>query len=319
MKYAYYPGCSLRESAREFDVSVRAVMGRLDIGIEEIPDWTCCGASAAESIDRRLGQALSTRNLALAEKASPGLDILVPCSACYLNLLKAQRGALADRSALAEANALIEHEGLAYTGKTGRVRHLLDVLINDVGPQAIGDAVQKPLTGISVAPYYGCQILRPYRVFDDPERPASMEPILAALGAAIHPWNMGGRCCGASLMATHKEAALTSVGQILKAAVTPAGDEAEHGDGADVIVTVCPMCQMNLDGYQGQALRAGGVGRPVTILYLSQLIGLAMGLPENQTLMDKNLVVTDGFRSKLAQPPDVRAHHPTPETHRPQP
>jgi hypothetical protein len=90
-------------------------------------------------------------------------------------------------------------------------------------------------------------------------------------------------------MATHKEAALASVGQILKAAATPAGDEAEHGDGADVIATVCPMCQMNLDGYQGQALRAGGVGRPVTILYLSQLIGLAMGLPEDQTLMDKNL------------------------------
>lgn len=320
MKYAYYPGCSLQTSAEEYDVSCRETLKRLGVELFETPGWTCCGASAVEPVSKLLTYALSARNLALTEREAPGQDLLVPCSACYLNLLKAQRAALADKAALAGANALIGHEGLAYTGKTGRVRHLLDVLINDVGPKAIGDAVQKPLTGISVAPYYGCQILRPYRVFDDPERPTSMEPILAALGAAIHPWNMGGRCCGASLMATHKEAALASVGQILKAAATPAGDEKETGsDGADVIATVCPMCQMNLDGYQGQALRAGGVGRPVTILYLSQLIGLAMGLPEDQTLMDKNLVVTDGFRSKLAHPPDVREHHPTPETHRPQP
>jgi heterodisulfide reductase subunit B len=136
-------------------------MERLDVGIEEIPDWTCCGPAPPNPSTMTWGGPVP-RNLALAEKASPGLDILVPCSACYLNLLKAQRAALANKAALAGANALIGHEGLAYTGKTGRVRHLLDVLLNDVGPKAIGDAVQKPLTGISVAPYYGCQILRPY-------------------------------------------------------------------------------------------------------------------------------------------------------------
>jgi len=306
MKYAYYPGCSLRESAQEFDVSVRAVMERLGVEIEEIPDWTCCGASAAESVDHNLSLALPARNLALAEKAMPGLDVLVPCSACYLNLLKLQRSVLADKSVMAETNALIGGEGLAYTGKTGRVRHLLDVLINDIGPEAVRRKVEKPLHGITVAPYYGCQILRPYRVFDDPERPSSMEPILEALGAAIHPWNMGGRCCGASLMATHKEAALVSVGEILRAAsAPPGGHDGEEAGGADVIATVCPMCQMNLDAYQGQALRTGGADGAITVLYLSQLIGLALGLPAQQILLEKNLAVTGAFREKLVHPREL--------------
>jgi len=306
MKYAYYPGCSLRESAREYDVSVRAVMERLGAEIMEIPDWTCCGASAVESVDRRLMHALPARNLALAERDLPGLDILAPCSACYLNLLKFERAAKVDREAMAGANAMIAEEGLSYAGTGGRTRHLLDILLNDVGPEAIREKVEFPLAGIRVAPYYGCQILRPYPVFDDPERPASMEPILTALGATIHPWNVGGRCCGASLMATHKDAALASVGEILRAAAVPdpsdAGDEnaGEAGCGADLIVTVCPMCQMNLDAYQSQAIRMSGQGAPITVLYLSQLIGLAMGLPGASVLLDKNLAVTGAFRSKIS-------------------
>ncbi|QLA16889.1 CoB--CoM heterodisulfide reductase iron-sulfur subunit B family protein [Desulfolutivibrio sulfoxidireducens] len=296
MKYAYYPGCSLRESAQEYDVSTRAVLERLGVLVEEIPDWTCCGASAVESVDHLLALALPARNLALAEKELPGLDVLVPCSACYLNLLKFQRTAQADRSVLAQANTLIGEEGLSCSATGGRVRHLLDVLINDIGPDAIRERVARPLSGIVVAPYYGCQILRPYRVFDDPERPSSMVPLLEALGARIHPWNMGGVCCGASLMATHKEAALVSVGAILRAAVRPHGGDG----GADVIATVCPMCQMNLEAYQAQALRGGGT--PVSVLYLPQLIGLAMGLPPEQTLLRKNLAVTETFRSRLFQP-----------------
>jgi len=320
MKYAYYPGCSLRESAQEFDVSVRAVMERLGCELEEIPDWTCCGASAVESVDAPLMRALPARNLALAERDLPGLDVLAPCSACYLNLLKFQRAAKEDRAVMAEANELLAGEGLAYAGSGGRTRHLLDILINDLGPRSIEETVRFPLTGVSVAPYYGCQILRPYQVFDDPERPTSMEAILVALGASIHPWSVGGRCCGASLMATHKETALVSVGEILRAANEPAvprsgaagdakspgkGDGPGEARGADLIVTVCPMCQMNLDAYQSEALRAAGAGKPVTVLYLSQLIALAMGLPDDRTMLDKNLAVTAGFRSRIS---DARAH-----------
>jgi heterodisulfide reductase subunit B len=285
MNYAYYPGCSLRESAVEFDVSTRAVLARLDVAIEEIPDWTCCGASAVTSVSGPLGHGLPARNLALAERHLPGLDILMPCSACYLNHLKLQRQATG--AVVREVNALLAGEGLVFSGKGGRVRHLLDVLLGDVGPEAIKARVERELTGIVVAPYYGCQILRPYPVFDDPEHPRSMEPILTALGASVHPWGRGNTCCGASLMATHKEAALPSVAAILRAAA-----------GADVIVTVCSMCQLNLEAYQKEALGSGAT--PVTILYLPQLVGLALGLSPQEVLMEKNLAVTQSFTSKLA-------------------
>jgi len=302
MKYASSPGCSLRESAQEYDVSVRAVMERLDAELVEIPDWTCCGASAVESVDRALMRGLPARNLALAEKELPGLDILAPCSACYLNLLKLERTAKTDRAVMAEANELLAEEGLAYSGTGGHTRHLLDILLNDVGIEAIRERVERPLAGITVAPYYGCQILRPYAVFDDPERPASMAPVIEALGAKVHPWNVGGRCCGASLMATHQEAALASVGEILRAAAAPGppkGNDGEPGRGADCIVTVCPMCQMNLDAYQARAVKTAEGARPITVLYLPQLIGLAMNLPGESVLLDKNLAVTGAFRSRI--------------------
>ncbi|HML59313.1 CoB--CoM heterodisulfide reductase iron-sulfur subunit B family protein [Solidesulfovibrio sp.] len=292
MKYAYYPGCSLMESAVEFDQATRAMLDRLEVEIEEIPDWTCCGASAVESVSQPLGRALPARNLALAERHLPGLDILMPCAACYLNHLKLTRQATGP--VVREVNRLLADEELAYTSKGGRVRHLLDVLARDVGPEAIKARVARELAGLVVAPYYGCQVLRPYPVFDDPEHPRSMEPIIEAIGAAVHPWRRGNACCGASLMATHKDAALASVAAILRAAA-----------GADVIVTVCSMCQMNLDAYQAQALGHGASA--VTVLYLPQLVGLALGLSPREVLMEKNLAITPVFTSKLEQTGAARA------------
>ncbi|WP_428559966.1 MAG: CoB--CoM heterodisulfide reductase iron-sulfur subunit B family protein [Solidesulfovibrio sp. DCME] len=292
MKYAYYPGCSLQESAVEFDQATRAMLERLDVEIEEIPDWTCCGASAADSVSQPLGHALPARNLALAEKHLPGLDILMPCAACYLNHLKLTRQATG--AVTREVNHLLADEGLTYSGKGGRVRHLLDVLSRDVGPDAVKARVTRELSGLVVAPYYGCQALRPYPVFDDPEHPRSMEPVIEALGATVHPWRRGNVCCGASLMATHKDAALASVSAILKAAA-----------GADVIVTVCSMCQMNLDAYQSQALGHGASA--VAVLYLPQLVGLALGLSPREVLMEKNLAITPSFTSKLEQTGSARA------------
>lgn len=283
MRYAYYPGCSLEASAEEYDVSTRGVLERLGVELAEIPDWTCCGASAAEPVSRLLTLALPARNLALAEREAEGLDMLVPCSACYLNHLRVGRECAADRALPGRINEVLGAEGLSYAGKV-RVRHLLDVLAADIGPEAVAAQVSYRLEGITVAAYYGCQALRPYALFDDPEHPRSMTPLITALGAAVLPWNMGGRCCGASLMATKREVALASVAAILDAAA-----------GADVIVTVCPMCQMNLEAYQSQAHR----GQAISILYLPQLLGLAFGLSGGQTLLDKNLAVTNAFKDKL--------------------
>jgi heterodisulfide reductase subunit B len=283
MKYAYYPGCSLEASAEEYDISSREALRRLGVELAEIPDWTCCGASAAEPVSRLLTLALPARNLALAERETPGLDMLVPCSACYLNHLRVARECAADRNLPGQINEALGAEGLHYSGKI-RVRHLLDVLAGDIGPQALAAQVTHRLEGLTVAPYYGCQALRPYALFDDPEHPRSMDPLIKALGATVFDWDMGGRCCGASLMATKREVALVSVAAILEA-----------GAEADVIVTVCPMCQMNLEAYQSQAHQ----DRPISILYLPQLLGLAFGLSGQQTLLSKNLAVTDQFKAKL--------------------
>jgi heterodisulfide reductase subunit B len=283
MKYAYYPGCSLEASAEEYDVSCRGVLDRLGVELAEIPDWTCCGASAVEPVSGLLTLALPARNLALAEREAPGLDMLVPCSACYLNHLRVSRECAADRGLPGRINEALSAEGLGYAGKV-RVRHLLDVLMNDIGPEAVAAEVKNRLDGLVVAPYYGCQILRPYALFDDPEHPGSMVPLLAALGATALDWNMGGRCCGASLMATRRDVALASVAAILEAAA-----------GADVIVTVCPMCQMNLEAYQRQARSAP----PVSVLYLTQLLGLAFGLSGDRVLLGKNMEVTDALKGKL--------------------
>ncbi len=295
MKYAYYPGCSLTASAVEYDVSCRRSLERLGAELAEIPGWTCCGASAVEPVSRLLTLALPARNLALAERETPGLDLLVPCSACYLNHLRVGRECAKDRNLSGRINEALSVEGLRYEGSV-RVRHLLDVLGTDLGAEAVAGAVRRPLEGLVVAPYYGCQALRPYALFDDPEHPRSMTPLLTALGATVLDWDMGGRCCGASLMATKKDTALVSVAAILGAA----------GD-ADVIATVCPMCQMNLEAYQKEAFRAGGRGNPVSVLYLTQLLGLAFGFSEEEVLLHKNLAVMDAFTDKLRARPAAAA------------
>ncbi|MCJ2165261.1 MULTISPECIES: CoB--CoM heterodisulfide reductase iron-sulfur subunit B family protein [unclassified Pseudodesulfovibrio] len=285
MRYAYYPGCSLQESAQEFDVSVRAVMGRLGVELEEIPDWTCCGASAAEPVSKLMNYALPARNLAIAEKDMGGVDVLAPCNACYLNLLKVNKEVVGNRRLHGRVNEVLAASGLIYGG-TVQVRHLLDVLLNDVGAGIVEQKVTDNLQGMKVAPYYGCQILRPYPVFDDPGKPRSMEPILKALGATVHEWDYGNRCCGASLMMGHRDVAIRSVADILNGA-----------EGADVIVTVCPLCQMNLEAYQGRAVKAGG--RFVPVMYLSQLMGVAFGMGEKAMQLGKNMTLTDRMLDEL--------------------
>ncbi len=295
MRYAYYPGCSLSESAREYDVSTRAVLGRLDVELEEIPDWTCCGASAVESVSRLLSYTLPARNLCLAEASTPGADVLAPCSACYLNLRKVQEELRKDAKLKDAVRQVMAEEDLRVP-ETFTVRHLLDVLANDVGAESVAEAVSRPLAGMVFAPYYGCQILRPYRVFDDPERPTTMEPLIKALGGEVLPWHYGSRCCGASLMATKKDVALVSVAAILRAA-----------SEADAILTVCPMCQMNLEAYQKQAFRLSGQDKPVSVIYLPQVMGLAFGLSETEVLLGKNMVVTERFKEKLRHPAPAEA------------
>jgi heterodisulfide reductase subunit B len=291
MKYTYYPGCSLEGTAREYDLSTRAVLAALGVELVELSDWTCCGATAAEGISSLLALSLAARNLALAESRDHPLDILVPCSACYLNLKNAEIKAHEDPQVRNRVNEVLAVEGRTWQGRT-RVKHLLEVLSRDLGAESVRKLVKTKLTGRRLAPYYGCQCLRPHAVFDDPEQPTSMEPLLGALGAEIHDWGMGGRCCGASHMTTKPEVALTLVDAILSQAV-----------GADAIVTVCPMCQMNLEAYQDKISRKAGTDLRITVIYLPQLIGLALGLTEAQLRLKLNLAVHGSFLDNIQASP----------------
>jgi heterodisulfide reductase subunit B len=287
MKYFYYSGCSLEGTALEYDISTRAVMQALGIELIELEDWTCCGASAAETISELLSMVLPARNLALAAKMDQDCDFLIPCSACYLNLRKVDEHLVREEGLREKINEVLQEEELSYKGGI-KSRHLLDVIATDIGAEMIKAKVNRKLSGLRVAPYYGCQALRPYGGYDDPEEPRCMEPLIKALGAEVHPWTMGAKCCGAGLMTTKKEIALELTGELLKAA-----------KGADCIATVCPMCQMNLDSYQKKVSQVKGEDLRISVLYLPQLIGMAFGLPEKDIKLDLNLAVTDSLRAKL--------------------
>lgn len=289
MKYLYYPGCSLEGTALEYNVSTRALMQAVGAELIELEDWTCCGASAAESTSRLLSMALPARNLALAGQMDEGGEILVPCSACYLNLKKVEVKIRSDPELRKTLNTILSGEN-QHVDHRVKVRHLLDVVSRDLGPEPIRTLLKRSFDGLSIAPYYGCQCLRPYAVFDDPESPGSMEPVLEATGAAIHPWTMGGKCCGASHMNTKPEVGLELVAAILREA-----------GGADAIVTVCPMCQMNLEAFQKRVSRECGENLEMTILYLPQFLGLAVGLSEKELRLDLNLSVTPSFYEKLGK------------------
>ena len=277
MKYIYYPGCSLEGTALEYNVSTQAVMQVLGSELVELDDWTCCGASAAEATSYLLSIVLAARNLALGERMDVSGDFLIPCSACYLNLARVGEHVKQDPGLLHKINQVLSEEGLSYN-RGARVRHFLDVVANDFDRETVQTLVKRKLSGLRVAPYYGCQALRPYGTYDDSEQPRSMEPVIEALEAEVHPWTMGARCCGAALMSTKRDVALEHVGAILAAA-----------RGADCIVTICPMCQINLEGYQTK----------VSILYFPQLMGLAFGLSEEKLRLNLNLALTDSLRAKL--------------------
>lgn len=289
MKYAYFPGCSLESTAKEYDLSTRLVMGELDVQLEELHDWNCCGASAAEIRSHLLALALPGRNLALAEAAAgaahngngatePGCQLVASCSACYVNLRRVEEIARTDPILLDKINQVLDVDGLTYSG-TVQVRHLLDVIANDVGTDAITARVKRPLERLRVAPYYGCQTVRPYSPFDAPYHPETMDRVLAALGVQVHPNPLKTACCGGTLSTTKHEIGIKLVSDLFEAVT-----------GADCIVTVCPLCQMNLESYQREVSKQ--LGRPLhmPLLYLTQLLGLAFGLSEKELGLRHNIV-----------------------------
>ncbi len=277
--YAYYPGCSLHATAREYGLSARAVCEALGIELREVPDWNCCGASSAHASSHLLSTALAARNLALVEEM--GLDeVAVPCAACYNRLAVAGHEMRQDASLADEVR-----EVLARPLKgTATARPLLDVVVRDVGTERIRDSVKRPLEGLKVACYYGCLLVRPPRALETDERiedPQSLDELVRALGGEPVEWPHKTECCGAGLSLTRTDVVRKLSGDILKMA---------RDCGADCLVCACPLCMTNLDMRQSESLKAAGEQFRMPVLYFTELMGLAMGLPEAERWLKMHFV-----------------------------
>ncbi len=283
MNYAYYPGCSLETTGKPYDQSVRAVFKALDIGLTEIEDWNCCGATMYMSVDQLVGYAVSARNLALAQNM--GCDICAPCSSCYTILRKTNRQFKEEPKSREQINEALKAANLAYT-KPVEVRHPLDILVNDYGINELVAKTKFRFDGLRVAPYYGCQIVRPMGFFDDVDDPQTMDRVLDALGCEVVPYPHKVRCCGGMLMTTFDDVALNLNNELIRCA--------EDND-AEVIATACPLCQMNLEAYQPQINTRYQTKHQMPVVYFSQLIGLALGI-------DAATLGLDSLMIKLANP-----------------
>jgi heterodisulfide reductase subunit B len=276
MKYAYYPGCSLHATAKEYNLSMRAVCNHIGIDLIEIPDWICCGSSPAHMTSHWLSLSLAIANCTWAEKQ--GLDIVAPCAACFSRLKVANLEVKKDTVLRKKVNHLINEE---YEGKVEIINPLLLFNRLDVLGK-IKNAIKRELSNLNVACYYGCLLSRPQEISreDNCEQPAKMDRIIASLKTTSCNWTCKTECCGASLAITQPNIALRLACDILNSALE---------NGADCIAVACPLCQSNLDLRQPEISKKLGHEVRIPIVYFTQLIGLAMNLHE-ETIGLKHLV-----------------------------
>jgi heterodisulfide reductase subunit B len=266
-EYAYFPGCSLEKTALSYNQSSLETARKLGVELKELEDWNCCGATAYFHVDELLAYTLCARNLAMAEKEH--LDLAAPCSACFKNTFFTNKHMKEDPDLADHINVALQEDDLHFSGNI-EVHHLMEVYVNDVGLDEIQSNVSRPLEGLKIAPYYGCQIVRPRKDHEDVEQPEFFEDLLAAIGADPVPYALKLRCCGGSLIISSREAALSMVYNLVKNA---------EDIGADVIATACPLCQINLECYQQQVNQEYGTRFSMPVVYFTQLMGLAFGIP----------------------------------------
>lgn len=270
-RYLLYPGCSMESSAKAYMESMNTILEPLDLHFEEIEDWNCCGATEYLGINLIPAYSLIARNLALASKQKNGTrTVVAPCSACYLNLAKADHY-MDERPALGvKVNEALAAGGLHYDAGTLDVRHLIDILVYDVGLEKIRSAVVRPLYGLKVVPYMGCMLPRPdyQHRWSDHEHPTELDDLLRALGADVIDYPLTTSCCGGHMTQIGPETAF----ELIRRLVADADER-----GAQMMVTVCPMCQMNVDAYQNEMNKYFGTDYHMPILFFTQLMGLAFG------------------------------------------
>jgi heterodisulfide reductase subunit B len=272
VRVGYYPGCSLHSTAADYGLSTEAVCRNLNIQLAEIPDWNCCGATPAHSTSEFLAKALPLRNLILAEGAES--ELVVPCTGCY-NACRQTHGFINRGSSKAiEINGeLASIMGSQYRGNL-KIMHLLEFFTQEEVMDQLKGRIVKPLTGLKVVPYYGCLLLRPADdvAFDDPEQPQKLDRLLTLLGAEVRPWSYKIDCCGGSFAIPKADIVTDLTGDLVKQAKRA---------GAEAMVTVCPLCQANIDTRQAKA------GMP--ILYFTELIAAALGLDGQDNWLGKHI------------------------------
>jgi heterodisulfide reductase subunit B len=278
VKYAFYPGCSLESSAKEYKESSSLVAEALDIDMAEIPDWICCGSTPAHMTDTMLSVALPSYSLLLARKME--IDgVLVSCASCY-SRLKAANHAI--RNGKISREKLAGVLGERYEGDVP-VYHMLEIVTEAVQKPGFEEKIKRRLQGLRVASYYGCLLVRPEEItgFDDREDPQSLDRIVKAVGGMTVDWRYKVECCGAALAFSQPEIVLKLSGQILEDA---------KQCGADVIVVACPLCHSNLDLRQPDSEKFLGIDLEVPVLYFTQLLGLALGFSGGDLGLGKHVV-----------------------------
>ena len=271
MEFSYYPGCSLKGSAQELDESFRNCSEKIGVVLTEIPDWTCCGASSAHMVDAYLETALPARDLLTAERM--GKDVVAPCAGCHVRMRAASQHILKDP----ELQRQFPFKGEIDVISGMDMFHKPELL------KLIKDKKSRPLEGLRVVPYYGCLAVRPVEVVEpeNSENPTQMDDILTALGAEVLSWPYKTDCCGGSLALTKTEMVVKLSRKLIDMALTV---------GADVMVTMCPMCQANLDTRQADISKASGKVYQMPVMYLTELIGVAFNDPKTKSWFERHIV-----------------------------
>lgn len=304
-EYIYYPGCSMESSAKAYHHSIMAIHETLGIELHEVDDWNCCGATEYLGINLIPAYSLIGRNLAIAQNQINGSNTLVaPCSACYLNLAKADHY-MDERPILGEkVNEALGAANLSYKPGSLDIRHLLDVIINDVGLDTVREKVVRPLKGLRIAPYLGCMVPRPdYKNhWSDHEHPDELDQLLEALGAEVIDFPLKTHCCGGHMTQIGPKTAFELIRRLLHGATQYE---------ADLMVTVCPMCQMNVDAFQGETNKFFKTNYKMPVLFFTQLIGLAFGIEPEKLGIGLELVDARPALSKIG------VEHPTDKSNKP--
>ena len=284
-EYAFYPGCSstLRGSAANYLVSVNSMCDKLDVKMTPIPDWNCCGASISYAGSSELARhVLSARNFALSEKHLPGQDIVATCAACWLGGRETKEKLDASSQLMADTNEALKEAGLQYSGKT-EIRHMVEVLIDDLGYEELAKPVVKPLDGVKVAGYVGCQTNRPFGIAGESfENPLYLDKLVETMGGeALTKYEEKVSCCGGSLAFSEPEKAQKQIKNIVEAA---------YDQGADVICTPCPLCQANVEVYQSEINKKHGTKLNMPVVYYSQLLSVAYGGTLKEAGLDGHII-----------------------------